>query len=170
MCARTASSAAAARCTATGSTGPPPRPTPRSNRGSGPVTQGSAYLDWNATSPLRPEARAAMDAALEYCGNPSSVHRTGRAARRIVEQARSQVAALAGVSPEQVVMTSGGTEANVMALGGFPARRLIVSAIEHDSVLENAPAASRIRVTRAGVADLSSLETQLARDKSPALV
>lgn len=134
------------------------------------MTQGPVYLDWNATAPLRPEARAAMDAALDHCGNPSSVHRAGRAARRIIEQARSQVAALAGVSPEQVVFTAGGTEANALALGGFPARRLIVSAIEHDSVLENAPAASRIRVTREGVADLASLETQLARDKSPALV
>ncbi len=134
------------------------------------MTQGPVYLDWNATAPLRPEARAAMDEALASCGNASSLHRAGRAARRIVEQARSNVAALAGVSPEQVVFTSGGTEANALALGGFPARRLIVSAIEHDSVLENAPGAARIRVTREGVADLASLETQLARDKSPALV
>ena len=134
------------------------------------MTQGHVYLDWNATAPLRPEARAAMDAALGSCGNASSVHRAGRAARRIIEQARTRVAALAGVSPEQAVFTSGGTEANALALGGFPARRLIVSAIEHDSVLENAPGASRIRVTREGVADLASLETQLARDKSPALI
>src|SRR5208282_2031394 len=151
-------------------TGPPPRPTPRNSQGSGPVTQGPVYLDWNATAPLRPEARTAMDAALDHCGNASSVHRAGRAARRMVELARSRVAALAGVSPTQVVMTSGGTEANALALGGFPARRLIVSAIEHDSVLENAPGGARIRVTREGVADLASLETQLARDKSPALV
>src|ERR1700691_5521719 len=123
MCAKTASSAAAARCIAIGSTGPPPRPTPRSNRGSFPVTQGSAYLDWNATAPLRPEVRAAMDAALDRCGNPSSVHRAGRAAKRFLEQARSQLAALAGALPEQVVFTSGGTEANALALGGFPARR-----------------------------------------------
>jgi len=134
------------------------------------VTQGSAYLDWNATAPLRPEARAAMDAALDRCGNPSSVHRAGRAAKRFLEQARSELAALAGALPEQVVFTSGGTEANALALGGFPARRLIVSAIEHDSVLANAPGAARIRVSREGVADLASLEALLARDKSPALV
>ncbi len=134
------------------------------------MIQGPVYLDWNATAPLRPEARTAMVVALDLGGNASSVHRAGRSARRIVEQARSQVAALAGVSPEQVVFTSGGTEANALALGGFPARRLIVSAVEHDSVLENAPGASRIRVTREGVADLASLQTQLARDQSPALV
>ena len=134
------------------------------------MTQGPVYLDWNATAPLRPEARAAAIEALDLGGNPSSVHRAGRAARRMVEQARAQVAALAGVAPEQVAFTSGGTEANALALGGFPARRLIVSAIEHDLVLANAPGAARIRVTREGVADLASLETQLARDKSPALV
>ena len=74
------------------------------------------YLDWNATAPLRPEARDAMMAALDAAGNPSSVHREGSAARRIVELAREQVAALVGAEPRDVVFTSGGTEANVMAL------------------------------------------------------
>ena len=74
------------------------------------------YLDWNATAPLRPEARAAMIAALDEIGNPSSVHREGRAARRIVEQARERVAALVGAEPRNVVFTSGGTEANMLAL------------------------------------------------------
>src|SRR5260370_14010398 len=100
------------------------------------------YLDWNATAPLRPEARAAMIAALDEIGNPSSVHREGRAARRLIEQARERVAALVGAEPRNVVFTSGGTEANIMAL--TPALensqdktrydRLIVSAVRHASV------------------------------------
>ena len=72
---------------------------------------GRVYLDWNATAPLRPEARAAMLAALELAGNPSSVHAEGRAARAAVERARAQVAALVGCSPEEVVFTAGATEA-----------------------------------------------------------
>src|SRR5258706_11233076 len=74
------------------------------------------YLDWNATAPLRPEARAAMTAALDLVGNPSSVHHEGRAARRLIEEARERVAALVGAEPRNVVFTSGGTEANIMAL------------------------------------------------------
>src|SRR5229473_1603912 len=97
------------------------------------------YLDWNATAPLRPEARAAMIAALDLVGNPSSVHHEGRAARRLIEEARERVAALVGAEPRNVVFTSGGTEANMMAL--TPALetsqdknrfdRLVVSSIEH---------------------------------------
>lgn len=101
-----------------------------------------AYLDWNATAPLRPAARAAMVDALNKAGNPSSVHAEGRVARQIVERARAQVAALAGADPGQVVFTSGATEANAMALspawsrpGGLPPERLLVSAVEHPSVL-----------------------------------
>ena len=74
------------------------------------------YLDWNATAPLRPEARAAMSAALEIAGNPSSVHAEGRAARRLVEDARAQVAAAIGAKFDNVIFTSGGTEANAQAL------------------------------------------------------
>src|SRR5882757_1854753 len=90
------------------------------------------YLDWNATAPLRPEARAAVVAALEVCGNPSSVHDEGRAARRLIEAAREQVAALVGAKPRNVVFTSGGTEANMMALSpatGTGCGHLLVSAI-----------------------------------------
>src|SRR5262245_20839634 len=75
-----------------------------------------AYLDWNATAPLRPAARAAMAAAMDVIGNPSSVHADGRAARRLVENAREAVAALVGSDPRNVVFTSGGTEANALAL------------------------------------------------------
>ena len=97
------------------------------------------YLDWNASAPLRQEARAAALAALETTGNASSIHVEGRAARRLIEQAREQVAALVGAEPRGVVFTSGGTEANMLAL--VPATeetardKLLVSAIEHPSVL-----------------------------------
>src|SRR6266850_4677322 len=118
------------------------------------------YLDWNATTPLRPEARQAMALALEISGNPSSVHAEGRQARRLVEDARTAVAAAVGTRPQDVVFTSGGTEANALALtpglrrgGGHPVRRLLVSAIEHTSVLSGgrfqAEAIGSIEVTGA---------------------
>src|SRR2546423_1007399 len=87
-----------------------------------------SYLDWNATAPLRPEAAAAMTAVLAHCGNPSSVHRWGRAARQMVECAREAVATLAGGDPEGVVFVSGGTEANHLALLGSGRERILVSA------------------------------------------
>src|SRR5581483_10549111 len=100
-------------------------------------------FDWNATAPLRPQARAGMLAALEVTGNPSSVHAEGRAARAIVERARSQVAALVGAAASEVTFTSGATEANALALTPSveadgrtgPRDRLFVSAIEHPSVV-----------------------------------
>src|SRR3954449_9012550 len=100
------------------------------------------YLDWNATTPLRPEAKAAMAQAWDIGGNPSSVHAEGREARRLVEDARAAVAASVGADAANVVFTSGGTEANSLALtpglrrGRADAvQRLAVSAIEHASVL-----------------------------------
>ena len=103
------------------------------------MTATRTYLDYNATAPLRPEARAAMIAALDVVGNPSSVHAEGRRARAIIETAREQVAALVGAKPSEVVFTSGATEANncVMAAGGRPSA---CPAIEHDSVLAPARA------------------------------
>ena len=76
----------------------------------------ASYLDYNATAPLRPEARHALIAALDQPGNASSVHSFGRTARQVVEDAREAVAALAGARPEQVIFTASGTEANNMAL------------------------------------------------------
>src|SRR5579859_812351 len=102
-----------------------------------------AYLDWNATTPLRAEVISAMAEALGHTGNPSSVHRWGRAARQAVEHARVQVAALVGAAPADVIFTSGGTEANHLALRGASGRRLLVSAIEHDSVRDAAPEIGR---------------------------
>ena len=130
---------------------------------------GLAYLDWNATAPLRREARDALVAALAQTGNPSSVHRSGREAKKLLEQARIQISARIGASPDDVTFTSGGTEANQLALGGFPGRRIIVSAIEHDSVLAGAPDAARLPVTGDGVADLDALDRML-KGGPPALV
>ena len=89
------------------------------------------YLDWNATAPLRPEARAAMAAAMDAAGNPSSVHAEGRVARAIVERARMQVAEATGCMAGDVVFTSGATEAAALALAG---RGLKGAAVEHDCV------------------------------------
>ena len=129
-----------------------------------------SYLDWNATAPVRPEAAAAVAHALTIAGNASSVHRAGRAACRLLEGARASVASLVGARPDEVVFTSGGTEANALALRAFPDRRILASAIEHDSVLANAPGAVRVPATRDGLVDLSTLEQLLAADKRPALV
>jgi cysteine desulfurase len=130
----------------------------------------ATYLDWNATAPLRPEAAAAITEALARCGNPSSVHRFGRAARGATEAARSSVAALIGAAPAEVVFTSGGTEANHLALRGLSGRRVMVSAIEHDSVRHAVPDAAVIPVTRAGIVDLAALDRMLAAERQPALV
>jgi cysteine desulfurase len=138
------------------------------------------YLDWNATTPLRPEARAAMALAWDIAGNPSSVHAEGREARRLVEDARAIVARAVGGQPQNVVFTSGGTEANSLALtpgfrrgAGAPVQRLLVSAIEHTSVLAGgrfpADAIQTIGVTRSGVVDLDRLRAMLA-EGPPALV
>lgn len=129
-----------------------------------------SYLDWNATAPVRPEAAAAVAHALTVAGNASSVHHAGRAARRLLEGARASVASLVGARSDEVVFTSGGTEANALALRAFPDRRILASAIEHDSVLANAPGAVRVPATRDGLVDLSTLEQLLAADKRPALV
>jgi cysteine desulfurase len=130
----------------------------------------SVYLDANATEPLRPAARAAALAALDLGGNPSSVHAPGRAARRLLEDARERIAAAFGARPADTVFTSGGTEADALAVAALGAgRRLIVSAIEHPAVLAAAPGAEILRVDRTGVADLDHLARLLAAG-GPALV
>src|SRR5712671_4739262 len=138
------------------------------------------YLDWNATAPLRPEAREAMAAAWDLSGNPSSVHAEGRRARRLVEDARAAVARAVGAQPRNVVFTSGGTEANALALtpglrsdSAPPVERLLVSAIEHASVLAGGrfPTESigTIGVTSSGLLDLNHLRAML-EGGPPALV
>jgi cysteine desulfurase len=132
--------------------------------------QPEAYLDWNATAPLRPQAVTAVMAALSECGNPSSVHHWGRAARRRVERSREIVAALVGAAAENVTFVSGGTEANHLALLGAGRSRVLVSAVEHDSVLRAVPDAERIAVDRDGVVEPEALCRQLAAGSGPAVV
>jgi cysteine desulfurase len=108
------------------------------------------YLDHNATTPLRPEARAAMIAAMDLPGNPSSVHAEGRAAKAVVERARAQVAALVGCDPVDVVFTSGATEA--AALAASLGARVVTSAVEHDAVLSWGQA-DRLGVDAQGIWD-----------------
>ncbi|MCU4179956.1 cysteine desulfurase family protein [Bosea sp. BH3] len=144
------------------------------------VTAGRAYLDHNATTPVRPEVIDAVSRALSLPGNPSSVHGEGRAARGAMEQAREQVARLVGARASNVVFTGGGTEANVTALspglmdcdGGrdcvrTPASLLLYSATEHACVREGhrfpAGAAEAIPVDGDGLVELAWLEARLSR-------
>ncbi len=126
------------------------------------------YLDHAATTPVTPAARAAMLAALDVVGNPSSVHGGGRDANGLLEQARDTLAVWAGVAPERVVFTSGGTEALAMALHGSGAERVLVSAVEHHAVLAARPDAATIPVDSNGVVDLTVLAALLG--EGPALV
>ena len=130
----------------------------------------SAYLDHNATSPLRPVAFEAMVEALRVGGNPSAVHAAGRRARAMVDKARRQVGTLMGALPAEVIFTSGGTEANNMALAGSGRRRVLISAIEHESVVRAAPHAEVVPVDGEGVIDLAALERKLAGSAEPTLV
>jgi cysteine desulfurase len=133
------------------------------------MTAERTYLDWNATAPLRPQARAAMAAAMDVIGNPSSVHSEGRAARRIVEEAREKVAAAVGAEPRHVIFTSSGSEANALALSrtvehaGSSCDVAVVSDIEHVSVLVGGdfPTVERFAATRAGVASIDDLRSRL---------
>src|SRR5258708_17566534 len=138
------------------------------------------YLDWNATTPLRREAREGMTAAMDLSGNPSSIHAEGRRARKLVEDARVVIAGAVGALPRNVIFTSGGTEANALALtpglrrmSGLPVKRLLVSAIEHASVLAGgrfpAEAVGVVGVTRAGLVDLERLRAMI-EGGPPALV
>ena len=138
------------------------------------------YFDWNATTPLCDEARRAIVDALDLPGNASSVHAEGREARSRIEGARAAVAEAVGALPRNVVFTSGGTEANALALapglkrdGGAAVERLVVSAIEHASVLSGGRFShtqiETAGVTQQGVIDLHRLK-ELLREGPPALV
>jgi cysteine desulfurase len=130
------------------------------------------YFDWNATAPLRPEARAAMLAALDASGNASSVHGEGRTARQRVEAARRRVAALVGgAKVNQVTFVSGATEANALALQPGIADRLFVSAVEHPSVLAGGRFAQEqveiLPVDGNGIVDLDALAGALVMAERP---
>ena len=128
------------------------------------------YLDHNATSPLRPAAKEAMRAAMEICGNASSVHREGRLARKLLDDSREIIARELGVIAPMIAFTSGGSEANNLALKGVAVERLLVSAIEHPAVLEAAKASGKpvtlIPVTAQGVVDIDALEKLLEGPKA----
>jgi cysteine desulfurase len=133
----------------------------------------STYLDYNATAPVRPEAAEAVACALRIGGNPSSVHANGRLARAAVEKARAEVAALVGVKPGSVTFTSGGTEANALAVQSAVAagsKRLIVGAADHPSLIEGASATGVWTelwpVDGDGVADLGWLRERLGAWKA----
>src|SRR5260370_1946762 len=138
------------------------------------------YVAWNATAQRRAEAREAMAVAWDLSGNPSSVHAEGRQARKLVEEARATISGAVGAEPRTVISTSGGTEANALALTpglrrgvGPPVERLVVSAIEHPSVLTGgrfpAETISTVGVTSSGVLDLDRLRAVL-EGEAPALV
>jgi cysteine desulfurase len=138
-----------------------------------------SYFDWNATAPLRDEAGRACAVALAVSGNPSSVHAEGRAARRVVEHAREQVAALVGAHPGGVFFTSSGTEANMLALTPAiqtagekrPRSRLLLSAIEHVSVRTGGRfprgATEELPVNADGRLDLAALAFAVAKTPQP---
>ncbi|MGK3650074.1 cysteine desulfurase family protein [Pseudarthrobacter enclensis] len=140
-----------------------------------------AYLDHAATTPLSAEALAVLTRELSRTGNPSSLHGSGRRARRAVEDARETLAAAAGAHPSEVIFTSGGTEADNLAVKGLywsrvaedPARRRILcSAVEHHAVLDTVEWLERhegalvtwLPVDSDGVVDLEALAAELARD------
>ena len=141
-----------------------------------------AYLDHNASAPLLPAAREAVVAALDIAANPSSVHGEGRAARKLIEDARRDVAALVGAKPEHVVFTSGATEAATtllspdwrMGRGTVRMSRLFVTEADHPCVLNGgrfpAERVERLPVRSNGIVDLAALEAALAtHDKSEGL-
>jgi cysteine desulfurase len=129
----------------------------------------AVYLDYNATAPVRPEAAAAVAEALAEPGNASSVHGFGRRARQRCEAARARVARLVGAAPVQVVFTGSGSESNNLVLRGTTRPRLLVSAGEHDSVLQAAEAET-IPLRADGRIDLEALAVLLEGDARPVLV
>ena len=140
------------------------------------MTAAAVYLDYNANAPVKPAVREAIAETLTTGGNPSSVHRYGRLARAAVDRARDRVATMVAAEPEQVVFTSGGTEANAMAVRSAVARgakRLLISATEHDSVMaaafDSGIDVAELPVDSEGVLNLAALEAALAED-GPAAV
>lgn len=126
------------------------------------------YLDHNATTVTRPEAIDASISCLTSVGNPSSIHKPGREARQVLEQARKATAELVNSSTEDVIFTSGGTEANNLAMMSCGRSRILVSAVEHSSILKIG--AEIIEVDQNGIVDLDRLDEQLFCDNTPALV
>jgi cysteine desulfurase len=126
------------------------------------------YLDYNASVPLRSAAKEALLKTLAFVGNPSSPHQAGRHLRSLVEEARTEI--LKGLGGKRLVFTSGGTEANVLALSSAKETPVIVSSIEHESVLKAVEAPYTVPVLRTGVIDLEALEKLLTSFERPGLL
>lgn len=130
----------------------------------------ATYLDYNATAPVRPQAIEKMMEIMASPANPSSTHAYGRIAKKHLEDARKIIAESINAFTDEVIFTGSGTESNATALLGFPERRLLVSAIEHSSVLKCRADALLIPVDSNGIVDLSKLDKLLSADAKPALV
>jgi len=132
------------------------------------------YLDYNATAPVLPEAVEAVTAHLADFGNPSSVHAAGRRARAAVEEARDAIGAAINASTSEIIFTSGGTEANALALRGLATAirctSVLATAVEHPSILAHVKDADQIGVDAHGVVDLEALENALKQRPAPVLV
>ena len=130
------------------------------------------YLDCNATTPLRPQALAKMQEWLSIPANPSSAHSFGRVAKKQLEDARKTIAEAISAWPNEVIFTGSGTEANVTILRGFPERRLLVSSIEHSSILKSVEntGVGYIPVDNNGLINIEKLDAMLAENQQPALV
>jgi cysteine desulfurase len=127
------------------------------------------YLDYNATCPIRAEVIDAVAAAMRVVGNPSSVHGFGRTARKMVEDARGSVAALAGVRSAQVIFNSGASEGNNTILSGYRDKVVLIGSTEHPSVREAAPHAHQIPVDHHGLINIAAYDDMLELHK-PSLV
>jgi len=130
----------------------------------------TVYFDHNATTPVRAEVADAMAGALVLGGNASSVHGAGRRARQLVEEAREIIAELVGASLAQIVFTSGGTEANNLVLRGTECDHILVSAVEHNSVLDAADNIEIVPVNGNGVIDLTALTSRLSEIDGQVLI
>ena len=128
------------------------------------------YLDYNATAPIRPEVIGLMQDIMAQPGNASAAHGFGRTARSYVEKAREQLAAFCNVTPGQVTFNSGATEANNTVLNAFRNERILISAIEHISMLEPVKNAEKIPVTADGIIDEAAFEAMLDEGPAPALI
>jgi cysteine desulfurase len=127
------------------------------------------YLDYNATAPVRPSVIQAVTAAMRYAANPSSIHQAGEQARTVLEKTRQKIATFVAAQPHQVLFTSGASESNNWILKSFAHKPVLVSAIEHDSILKAHPNAIPIPVTHQGVVDIDVLQRLLHQER-PALV
>lgn len=136
------------------------------------MSKPSIYLDYNATAPMRPSVRSAIYEAMELPLNPSSVHRFGSEAKKRIEQARKTIACALSVFPNEVIFTASGTEANTLALRGFPDRVILTSNAEHASIGKTASllGAVTLPVDNKGLLSPTGLDAMLTQLKRPALV